>query len=370
MAKKDYYEILGVDRNATQDEIKKAYRKLALKYHPDRNPDNKEAEEKFKEAAEAYDVLGDADKRAKYDRFGHQAFEGAGGFSGGGFTMDDIFSRFEDIFSGGGGFDGGFGSFFGGGGGRRMNRGTNLRIKLSLDLKEILTGVEKRVKVTRFVTDPNASFSTCNTCGGSGVVRKVTSTFLGQMQTQTACPTCSGTGKKANSGSGDGLMKREETISIKIPAGVAEGMQLSMSGKGNDGPMGGPPGDLIILIEEKKHESLLRDDQNVIYPLNISIVDAVLGGSAEVPTIDGKAKIKIPAGTQPGKVFRLSGKGLPSLNSYGKGDQLIYVNVSIPKHLSNEEKKAFESMRNSTNLQAESAQNDRGFFDKMKGFFN
>lgn len=370
MSKRDYYEVLGVPKDATEEVIKKAYRKTALKYHPDRNPDDKEAEDKFKEAAEAYEVLGNADKRAKYDRFGHQGVSG-GNFGGGqNVNMEDIFEQFSDIFGGAGG--GGFESFFGGGarGGRaRGRRGSNLRIKVKLTLKEIANGVEKKVKVNRQVADPKATFDTCKTCGGTGAVRRVQNTILGQMQTTTTCPTCNGTGKVASGGSGDGLIRQEEVISINIPAGVSEGMQLSMNGKGNQGPMGGPAGDLIILIEEIPHEELQREGEHVVYSLHINFADAALGTKVEVPTIDGKAKITVPAGTQSGKVFRLKSKGLPSINSYGKGDQLIDVNVWTPKTLTKEEQKIIEKLRDSDNFQPKPGKNDKGFFDRMRDMF-
>jgi molecular chaperone DnaJ len=376
MSKRDYYEILGVEKGATAEEIKKAYRKTALKYHPDRNPDNAEAEDKFKEAAEAYEVLGNAEKRAKYDQFGH-AGVGNGHFGGGqNVNMDDIFEQFSDIFGGrggAGGFDP-FESFFGSGGRRgggraRGRRGSNLRIKVKLTLKEILNGVEKKVKVNRLVLDENATFETCPNCGGQGAVRRVQNTILGQMQTTTTCPTCQGTGKSMKGGSGDGLLRKEEVISIDIPAGVTEGMQLSLSGKGNMGPMGGPAGDLIIQIEEIPHEELRREGDHVVFSLYISFTDAALGTSVEVPTIEGKAKIKIPAGTQSGKVFRLKNKGLPSVNSYGRGDQLIDVNVWTPKSLTKEEKQLLEKLQKSPNFQPQPGKHDKGFFDRMRDMF-
>ena len=389
MAKKDYYEILGVDKNASAEEIKKAYRKTALKFHPDRNPDDHTAEEKFKEAAEAYEVLSNTDKKAKYDRFGHQAFDGQGGFGGGGFSnMDDIFSNFGDIFGNqGGGFDP-FESFFGGGRGRsgggrsRGVRGSNLRIKVTLSLKDIANGVKKTVKVKKNVTcqtcdglgaKDSSAFHTCNPCGGSGAVRKVTNTFLGQMQTTATCPTCNGEGQtitsKCSSCNGNGSVYGEETIVLDIPAGVVEGMQLSMNGRGNAGQRGGSAGDLIIAIEEEKDPDLVRDENNVVYPLFVSFTDAALGTSIEVPTIEGKAKIKIPAGTQPGKILRLQGKGLPSVNSYHRGDQLVYVNVWIPKHTSDEEKKILEKLNNSNNFKPNPDKHEKGFFQKMKNIF-
>ncbi len=372
--KKDFYEILGVSKSASQDEIKKAYRKVAMQHHPDRNPGDKAAEEKFKEAAEAYEILSDADKRAQYDRFGHQAFSpgrggGGGGFNGGGMNMDDIFSNFGDIF----GDDSPFGSFFGGGGGggRRSSggrargvRGSNLRVKIKLNYEEMAKGASKTIKVKKYVSCTTCSGSgakdknsvqTCGTCGGSGQVRRVQNTFLGQMQTVTTCPNCNGEGttvvNKCTACKGDGRVYGEETVTIDIPAGVQEGMQLSLNGKGNAGERGGANGDLIVLIEEEAHAELHRDGLNVAFDLHISFPDAVFGTQVEVPTIDGKAKIKIPPGTQSGKIFRLKGKGFPSVNSYEKGDQLIQVNVWTPQHISSEEKAMLEKMQQSTNFQ-------------------
>jgi molecular chaperone DnaJ len=385
MAKKDFYEVLGVSKSASADEIKKAYRKTAMKYHPDRNPGDKEAEENFKEAAEAYEILSDADKRAKYDRYGHAAFgpgTGGGAHHGAHMNMDDIFSQFGDIFG-----DDVFGSFFGGGGGGRSRggtrtrgqRGSNLRIKLKLTYEEIAKGVTKNVKVKKHVScttcggsgakDKN-SVQNCATCGGSGQVRKVTSTFLGQMQTVSACPTCNGEGttitSKCNVCKGDGRVYGEETISIDIPAGVQEGMQLSMSGKGNAGARGGAPGDLIIQIEEEQHSELHRDGLNVAYDLYISIPDAIFGTHVEVPTIDGRAKIKIPAGTQSGKIFRLKGKGFPEVQGYSRGDQLIHVNVWTPQSVSSEEKAALEKMAESDNFKPHPTKGDKSFFDRVR----
>jgi molecular chaperone DnaJ len=387
--KKDFYEILGVAKSASQDEIKKAYRKVAMQYHPDRNPGDKAAEEKFKEAAEAYEILSDADKRAQYDRFGHQAFaqgRGGGGHTGG-MNMDDIFSQFGDIFGG----DSPFGSFFGGGGGRsrggggrtRGVRGSNLRIKLKMNYAEIAKGANKTIKVKKHVScnvcagsgakDKNA-LQTCGTCNGSGQVRKVQNTFLGQMQTVTACPTCNGEGttitNKCTNCKGEGRVYGEETVTIDIPAGVQEGMQLSVSGRGNAGERGGPNGDLIVLIEEEAHPQLHRDGLNVAFDLHITFPDAVFGTQLEVPTIDGRAKIKIPPGTQSGKIFRLKGKGFPSVNSYEKGDQLIHINVWTPQNVSSEEKAMLEKLQNSQNFHPKPEKNATSFFDKVREMFS
>ena len=386
MSKRDYYEILGVAKGASADEIKKAYRKVAMQFHPDRNPGDKAAEEKFKEAAEAYEVLSDADKRSQYDRYGHAGLSGNGrGFGGGGsMNMDDIFSQFGDIFG-----DDLFGSFFGGGrrgggGGRaRGVRGSNLRVKIKLNYEEIAKGVSKNIKVKKYVgcttcsgsgaKDKN-SVQTCSTCGGSGQVRRVSNTFLGQMQTVTTCPTCNGEGSivtaKCPVCKGDGRVYGEETVSIDIPAGVQEGMQLSVGGRGNAGERGGPPGDLIILIEEEQHPELHRDGLNVAYELHLSFPDAAFGIQAEVPTIDGKAKIKIPPGTQSGKIFRLKGKGFPGVNSYERGDQLIHVNVWTPQHLTPEEKTMLEKLGDSPNFQPKPDKNERSFFDKVREMFS
>lgn len=390
MAKRDFYEILGVPKGADEATIKKAYRKTAMKFHPDRNPDNKEAEEKFKEAAEAYEILSDAQKRARYDRHGHAGVGGnaGGGFHGGqgGMTMEDIFSQFGDVFGGGGGGSP-FGSFFGGGGGGQRRptgeRGSNLRIKVKLSLEEIANGVTKKIKVKKQINcktcsgsgaKNSSSVATCSTCNGAGHVRRVSSTFLGQMQTTVTCPTCSGSGKmvtdKCKSCAGDGREYGEETISIEIPAGVGDGMQLSMRGKGNAGKKGGSNGDLLINIEEVEDDFLKRDGSNLIYELYVNFADAALGTSVEVPTIEAKVRIKIPAGTQAGKIFRLKGKGLPSVQSYGRGDQLIHVNIWTPKKLNSDERKILEKMRTMPNFQPNPAKGERGWFDKMKDYFN
>ena len=380
MAKKDFYEVLGVARGADDAEIKKAYRQLAMKYHPDRNPGDKEAEEKFKEAAEAYEVLSDTDKRKRYDQFGHQGAGGNGGFSGGGMSMDDIFSHFGDVFGEGSPFEG----FFGGGGrgGKRVNRGSNLRIKVKLTLEEIANGVEKKLKVNKFIpcsgckgsgAQDGGSFQTCSTCKGSGQVHRVTNTFIGQMRTSSTCPMCSGEGQtianKCKKCTGSGLERGEEVISVNIPAGVGEGMQLTVSGKGNHAERGGVPGDLLIVIEEVPHEHLKRDGQQLLYDLYINFADAALGTTVEIPTVEGKAKVKIESGTQAGKVLRLKAKGLPGINTYGRGDLLVNVNVWTPQHLSSEEKKLMEKLRDAENFKPNPGKNEKGFYEKMKEFF-
>ncbi len=390
MSKRDFYDILGVTKNATAEEIKKAYRKLAIKYHPDKNPDDKSAEDKFKEGAEAYEVLSNPEKKQRYDQYGHAGVGGAaggGGYGGGGMNMEDIFSQFGDIFGGGGGGGSPFDSFFGGGGqsrggGRRVTKGSNLRIKVKLTLEEIANGAEKKIKVNKQIAcktcdgsgaKDKSSVSTCKTCGGSGAVRRVTNTILGQMQTTATCPTCQGNGQqitaKCGVCHGEGTVRGEETITINIPAGVSEGMQLSMAGKGNAAQNGGVPGDLIILIEELTHDTLKREGNNIVYDLHVSIVDAALGYSAEVPTIDGKAKIKIDAGTQSGKLLRLKGKGIPEVNSYHRGDQIIHVNIWTPKVLNTEEREILEKLRESPNFKPQPGKNDKSFFDKMKEYF-
>lgn len=367
MAKRNYYDVLGVSKTASADEIKKAYRKLAIQFHPDKNPDNPEAEDKFKEAAEAYEVLSNAEKKARYDQFGHQGLGGNGGHGGAGMNMEDIFSQFGDIFGGGGGF----GSFFGGGG-RRTKKGTNLRVKLKLNLQEIANGVEKKIKVKRHVVAAGVSFKSCGTCQGSGQVKKVVNTMLGQMVSASTCAVCGGSGqivdKKPAEADSRGLIVKEEVISINIPGGVGEGMQLSMSGKGNEIP-GGIPGDLLIVIEESEDNILQREGNNVIYDLHVSFIDAALGASLEVPTIDGKVKIKIDPGTQSGKMLRLKGKGIKDINGYHRGDQLIMVNVWTPTELSKEEKITLEALRNSENFKPDPGKQDKSFFDKMKEFF-
>jgi molecular chaperone DnaJ len=375
MSKRDYYEILGVGNSASKEELKKAYRKIAVKYHPDKNPDNPAAEDKFKEAAEAYEVLSDDQKRQQYDRFGHEGMRGSGGFGGGGgMSMDDIFSQFGDVFGGHNPFE----SFFGGGGGggsRRSSgrRGSNLRIKIALTLQEIARGAEKKIKVNRLVVADGVTYKDCKTCGGSGQMRKVVNTMLGQMVSASTCHTCNGTGKildkRPHGVDNSGLLQKEEVIDIKIPAGVGEGMQLSMSGNGNHGPNGGPAGDLLIVIEEKPDDLLKRDGNNVIFDLHLNFVDAVLGTSAEVPTIDGKVKIKIDSGTQSGRILRLRGKGIKDINGYGAGDQLIHVNIWTPKQVSKDEQKILEKLRESQNFVPKPDKNERSIFDRMKEFF-
>ncbi len=387
MAKRDYYEVLGVGRNASADELKKAYRKLALQYHPDRNPGDKEAEEKFKEAAEAYDVLSNPDKKAKYDQFGHAAFEGGAGGYGGGMDMNDIFSHFGDIFGdifGGGGFNG-FGGFGGSSAGRRgraQARGTNLRIKVKLTLEEIEKGCEKKIKVSKYVACKdcggtgarNNNFETCPHCHGTGVVTEVRRTILGQMQTQSVCPHCGGQGQiikdKCHTCNGEGIVRADEIITINIPAGVADGMQLSMSGKGNAAPRGGVPGDLIVLIEELPHETFERQDNNLYYNAFVTFAQAAMGATIEIPTLSGKVKVKIESGTPSGKVLRLKGKGMPEVNGYGRGDLLVSVNVWIPKSLTREEKEILTKLDQSSNFQPSPSKQERGFFDKMKDLFN
>ncbi|WP_088323019.1 molecular chaperone DnaJ [Polaribacter tangerinus] len=377
MAKQDYYEILGISKNASQAEIKKAYRKMAIKYHPDKNPDDKVAEENFKKAAEAYEILSDENKKARYDQYGHAAFDGpqgGGGFGGGGMNMDDIFSQFGDIF-GGGGFGGGFGGF--GGGGQRQARvkGSNMRIRVKLTLEEIAKGVEKKVKVRRKVQANGVSYKTCATCNGSGQQMRVTNTILGRMQTATTCSTCSGAGEtmssKPNGADAQGLIVKEETVSINIPAGVSEGVQLKVGGKGNDAPgKNAISGDLLVLIEEIPHQTLKREGTNIHYDLYINFSEAVLGASKEVDTVSGKVKIKIEPGTQSGKILRLKGKGLPSIERYGTGDFLIHINVWTPKELNKEQKQFFEKMLEDDNFTPSPNNSDKSFFEKVKDMFS
>lgn len=380
MAKRDYYEVLGVSKGATAEEIKKAYRKVAIKFHPDKNPDNPEAEDKFKEAAEAYEVLSNEQKKAQYDRFGHEGMRGGASGGHGGMNMDDIFSQFGDIFGGGGG---GFSSFFGGGGGGgRTRKGSNLRIKLKLNLEEIAKGVEKKIKVKRNNSckpcngtgaKNGTELDTCQTCKGAGQVQRVVNTMLGQMVSSSVCPSCNGQGKtiktKCGTCHGDGVTMDEDVISINIPAGVADGMQLSMSGKGNYPPGGGVPGDLLIVIEEEEHKELHREGNNVVYDLYISFADAVLGTSIEIPTITGRAKITIEEGTQSGKILRLRGKGIKDINGYNVGDQLVHVNVWTPKQVTKEEREIIEKLRDASNFKPDPGKSEKGFFDKIREFF-
>ncbi|WP_299619959.1 molecular chaperone DnaJ [uncultured Tenacibaculum sp.] len=374
MAKQDYYEILGVAKSATQAEIKKAYRKMAIKYHPDKNPDNKEAEEKFKLCAEAYEILSDEQKKARYDQFGHAAFEGgAGGFGGGGMNMDDIFSQFGDIF--GGAFGGGFGGFGGGGRGRARVKGGNLRIRVKLTLEEIANGVEKKVKVRRKVQAEGVTYKTCSTCNGTGQIMRVTNTILGRMQTATTCTTCQGAGemidKRPNDADAQGMVVKEETVTINIPEGVTEGVQLKVGGKGNEAPgKNSIPGDLLVLIEEVEHETIKREGSNLHYDLYINFSEAVLGTSKEIETVTGKVKIKVDAGTQSGKILRLKGKGLPSIERYGTGDFLIHINVWTPQELTKEQRKFFESMLVDDNFSPNPQKTDKSFFDRVKDMFS
>ncbi len=383
MAKKDYYEILEIKRNATQAEIKSAYRKKALQYHPDKNPGDPTSEEKFKEAAQAYEVLGNEQKRARYDQYGHAGVEGAaGGFggAGGGMTVEDIFSHFGDIF--GGGF-GGFGGFPGGGRSRRVNKGSNLRVKVKLTLKDIAHGVEKKIKVTKYVSCKTCestgaqggnAFSDCSACHGTGQVTRVSNTFLGQMQSTSTCPSCGGEGKiitsKCSSCYGEGIVKDTEIVKLNIPGGVAEGMQMSVTGKGNAARRGGVNGDLLVMIEEEKHSELLRDGNDLIYYLYLSFPDAALGVPVEIPTIDGKVKIKIEPGTQPGKILRLRGKGLPDINGYGKGDLLVNISVWVPKNLTKEEAQTVGKLRESERFEPNPSKEDKNFFERMKSYFD
>ena len=367
--KEDFYDILGISKGATAAEIKKAYRKKAIQYHPDKNPDNKEAEAKFKQAAEAYEILSDPDKKARYDQYGHAAFEG-GGFGGGGMNMDDIFSQFGDIFGsafGGGGF-GGFG-----GGGQRRAKGSNLRIRVKLTLDEIANGVEKKVKVRRQRQAPDVRYTTCSACQGSGQTVRITNTILGRMQTAATCPSCYGSGQilanRPKGSNAQGMIQEEETVSIKIPAGVEEGMQLKVSGKGNDAPGNGITGDLIVLIEETPHDDFIREGQHLHHDLYISFSEAALGVAREVNLLDGKVRIKLESGIQSGKTLRLRGKGLPSLNGYGKGDLLVHINVWTPKTLNREQKQFFQKMENDDNFIPKPEKSEKSFFEKVKDMF-
>ncbi len=369
--KEDFYSILGISKSASAAEIKKAYRKKAIEYHPDKNQGDPKAEEMFKKAAEAYEVLSDADKKARYDQFGHAAFEGGGGgFGGGGMNMDDIFSQFGDIF--GGGF-GGFGGF-GGGGGQRRVKGSNLRIRVKLNLEEVANGVEKKVKVRRKIQADGVTYKTCATCGGRGQVTKVTNTILGRMQTAAACSSCGGSGqildRKPTDADSQGMKVAEETVSIKIPAGVEEGMQLKVGGKGNDAPGNGIPGDLLVAIETEDHKTLKREGDNLHYDLYVSISEAVLGTSKEIDSVGGQVRIKLEPGIQSGKILRLRGKGISSLNGYGSGDLLVHVNVWTPKELNKEQKEFFERMRNNENFEPKPEKSDKSFFEKVKDMFS
>jgi molecular chaperone DnaJ len=371
MAKQDYYDILGIDKSASAAEIKKAYRKMAIKYHPDKNPDDKTAEEQFKKAAEAYEVLSNPDKKARYDQFGHQAFEGGGGFGGGGMNMDDIFSQFGDIF--GGAFGGGGFSGFGGQR-QRVVKGSNLRIRVKLTLEEIANGVDKKIKVKRKKKAPGTTYKTCSSCHGSGQVTRITNTILGRMQTSSPCPTCGGAGemidRKPDGADAQGLIVSEETVSIKIPAGVVDGMQLKVSGKGNEAPGNGISGDLLVAISEEPHPTLQREGDNLHYDLYVSIPDAVLGTSKEIDTVTGKVRIKIEAGMQSGKILRLKGKGVPSINGYGRGDLLVHVNVWTPKTLDKKQRDFFESMKDNEHFDPKPESSDKSFFEKVKDMFS
>ncbi|MDB2622402.1 molecular chaperone DnaJ [Flavobacteriales bacterium] len=372
MAKRDYYEVLGVGKGATDKELKKSYRKLAIKYHPDKNPDDKGAEAKFKEAAEAYEVLNNPDKRARYDQYGHAGLEGGGfgggGFGGGGMNMDDIFSQFGDIF--GSAFGGGFG---GSRGGRRRSRGSNLRVRVKLTLDEIANGVEKKIKVKRLINAEGVTHKTCTHCNGSGQTVQIVNTPLGRMQTSSTCPACNGAGRiidnRPAGSDANGMIHKDDTVSIKIPAGVEDGMQLSVSGKGNYAPLDGIAGDLIVLIEEIPHESLKRDGKNLHHDLFISYPDAVLGANPEIQTLSSKVKIKLEPGIQSGKLLRLRGKGLPSVESYGTGDLLIHVNVWTPQSLDKDQRKFFEANRDESNFNPDPDKNDKSFFDRVKEMF-
>lgn len=375
MKKEDYYDLLGVSKNASKAEIKKAYRKKAIQYHPDKNPGDKIAEENFKKAAEAYEVLSDDNKRAKYDQFGHAAFEGgAGGFGGGGMNMEDIFSQFGDIF--GGGFSGGFSGFGGfGGGGRSRIKGSNLRIRVKLTLEDIANGVEKKVKVRRKVKASGVTYKTCTACNGTGHVTRIAKTILGQMQTSSPCPTCHGTGeiinRKPNGSDADGLIVKEEIVPINIPAGVTEGVQLKVNGKGNAAPGNNSlDGDLLVVIEEQEHKTLKREGANLHYDLYISFSEAALGAHKQIDTVSGKVKIKIESGTQSGKILRLRGKGLPSIDRYGSGDLLVHVNVWTPQNLTKEQRVFFEKMTEDDNFEPNPSESDKSFFEKVKDLFS
>lgn len=373
--KEDYYEILGISKSATAADIKKAYRKKALQHHPDKNPGNNEAEAMFKKAAEAYEVLSDPNKRSRYDQYGHSAFDGGGFGGGGGMNMDDIFSQFGDIFGSqfGGGFSGGFGGGFGGGG-RQTVKGSNLRIRVQLTLEEIANGVEKKIKVKRKKLAKGTTYKTCTTCNGQGQITRIQNTILGRMQTSAPCSTCGGLGQivdaKPENADADGMLVTEETVSIKIPAGVVDGMQLKVSGKGNDAPANGISGDLLVAIEEKPHDTLQREGDNLHYDLYISISEAALGASKEIETVTGKVRIKIDSGVQSGKILRLRNKGIPSINGYGTGDLLVHINVWTPKSLSKEQREFFEKMSDDEHFQPLPEKEDKSFFEKVKDMFS
>jgi molecular chaperone DnaJ len=374
MAKRDYYDVLGLSKSASSSEVKKAYRKLALKYHPDKNPDDASAEYKFKEAAEAYEVLSDETKKQQYDRVGHSGMKGAAGGGGHHMNMEDIFSQFGDIFGGGGGGFGGFGGGGGGGSRRRRMKGSDLRIKVKLTLAEIATGAKKKIKVTKLIQARGVEHSDCGQCHGTGQVTRVTNTILGAMQTASTCPSCGGTGysitSKPTGTDSNGMKREDEVVTIDIPAGVEDGIQLVMRGQGNGAPIGGVAGDLLIIVEELDHDDFHRNGKNLHHDLYISFIDAALGASAEIPLLSSKAKIKIEPGTQSGKLIRLRGKGLPSVDSYGNGDLLVNINIWTPKTLSKEEHKALENLRESTNFKPELDHSERGFFEKVRDLFS
>ena len=367
--KEDYYDILGVSKSASAAEIKKAYRKKAIAYHPDKNPGDAEAEKKFKTAAEAYEVLGDEHKRAKYDNYGHAAFDGSQGF-GGGMNMDDIFSQFGDIF--GSAFGGGFGGF--GGGGQRRTKGTNLRVKVTLTIEDMVLGVEKKIKVKRKKQAPGVSYATCKTCQGSGQTMRITNTILGRMQSATTCTACNGAGQtlrhRPSGADSYGMISEEETVSIKIPAGVEDGMQLKVSGKGNEAPGQGISGDMIVQITVKDHPTLKREGNNLHFDLYISLSEAVLGTYKEIDIVGGSVRIKLDTGIQSGKILRLKGKGIPSLNHYGTGDMLVHVNVWTPEQLTKEQKQFFEHQATHDNFKPSPKSSHKSFFDKVKDMFS
>ena len=370
--KEDFYEILGVDKSASESEIKKAYRKKAIKYHPDKNPGNSQAEENFKKAAEAYEVLGNKEKKSKYDQFGHSAFDGSGGFGGAGMNMDDIFSQFGDIFGSAFGGGGGFGGFSSGG--SRVSKGSNLRIRVQLELSEVVLGVEKKIKVKRKIKADGVTYKNCSSCNGSGQVTRITNTILGRMQSSSTCPSCGGSGQvvsnRPSNADSNGLILKEETVLVKIPAGVEDGMQLKVSGKGNDSAGNGIAGDLIVLISEKEHDTLKREGNNLHFDLYISISEAVLGVSKEIETVTGSVRIKLESGIQSGKILRLRGKGLSSINSYGNGDLLVHVNVWTPKTLNKEQRLFFEQMKENENFVPSPDTGEKSFFEKVKDMFS